>query len=170
AGKTLDVVIELNTGQDRAGVHPGEEALKLAETIRDEMPNLRVVGLMTHEGQVNGILDGEELGAVARKAGADIVRTAELLREHNFDISVVSVGSTPAAYSTTTVEGITEMRPGTYVFNDNTGFRLGTKPEDCALRILATVTSRTAPDRAIVDCGSKVLTSDPSVGRPGYGY
>jgi D-serine deaminase-like pyridoxal phosphate-dependent protein len=170
AGKTLDVIVELNTGQDRAGVHPGEEALKLAEAIRDGMPGLRVIGLMTHEGQVNGIEDREQLATAARKAGADIVRTAELLREHNFDISVVSVGSTPAAYSTTTVDGVTEMRPGTYVFNDNTGFRIGTKPEDCALRILATVTSRTAPDRAIVDCGSKVLTSDPSVGRPGHGY
>jgi D-serine deaminase-like pyridoxal phosphate-dependent protein len=83
---------------------------------------------------------------------------------------VVSVGSTPAAFATTTVEGVTEMRPGTYVFNDNTGFRIGTKPEDCALRILATVTSRPAPDRAVVDAGSKVLTSDPSVGRPGHGY
>ncbi|HUG16559.1 MAG TPA: alanine racemase [Thermomicrobiales bacterium] len=170
AGKTLDVVIELNTGQDRAGVHPGDEALALAGAIRDGMPGLRIVGVMTHEGQVNGILDKEELGKLARDAGAEIVRTAELLREHNFDISVVSVGSTPAAYSTTTVDGVTEMRPGTYVFNDNTGFRIGTKPEECALRILATVTSRTAPDRAIVDCGSKVLTSDASVGRPGHGY
>jgi D-serine deaminase-like pyridoxal phosphate-dependent protein len=62
------------------------------------------------------------------------------------------------------------MRPGTYVFNDATYFRLGIKPEDCALRILATVTSRTAPDRAVLDCGSKVLTMDPAIGRPGYGY
>lgn len=169
AGKILDVIIELNTGQDRAGVKP-EEALRLAETIRDEMPNLRVIGLMTHEGQVNGVPDSDALTSVARAAGADIVKTAELLREHNFDISVVSVGSTPAAFATTTVEGVTEMRPGTYVFNDNTGFRLGTRPEDCALRILATVTSRPAPDRAIVDAGSKVLTSDMSVGRPGHGY
>jgi D-serine deaminase-like pyridoxal phosphate-dependent protein len=170
AGKTLDVIVELNTGQDRAGVKPGEEALKLAETIRAEMPNLRVIGLMTHEGQVNGVPDNDTLMSVSREAGADIVRTAELLREHNFDISVVSVGSTPAAFATTTVDGVTEMRPGTYVFNDNTGFRLGTRPEDCALRILATVTSRPAPDRAIVDAGSKTLTSDMSVGRPGHGY
>ncbi|HEX5165632.1 MAG TPA: alanine racemase, partial [Thermomicrobiales bacterium] len=169
AGRTLDVVIELNTGQNRAGVYPNE-ALGLAETIRNEMPNLRVVGLMTHEGHAGATLAPDGIVSTAIAAGKSIIETAEQLREHGFDISVVSVGSTPAAKHTTTIEGITEMRPGTYVFNDNSGFRFGTKPEDCALRILATVTSRPAPDRAILDCGSKTLTSDKSVGREGYGY
>jgi D-serine deaminase-like pyridoxal phosphate-dependent protein len=170
AGTTLDVVIELNTGQNRAGIGPGEEALRLAETIRAEMPNLRVVGLMTHEGHAGATPEPDDIRATGIAAGTATVETAELLREHGFDITVVSVGSTPAAFATTTVEGVTEMRPGTYVFNDNAGFRFGTRPEDCALRILATVTSRQGPDRAIVDCGSKVLTSDKAVGREGYGY
>ena len=161
AGKTLDVVIELNTGQNRAGVRP-DEALGLAETIRTELPNLRVVGLMTHEGHAGATVAPDGIVSTALAAGQAILDTAEQLREHGFDITVVSVGSTPAAKATTTLEGITEMRPGTYVFNDNSGFRFGTKPEDCALRILATVTSRPAPDRAILDCGSKVLTSDKS--------
>jgi len=170
AGKTLDVIIELNTGQDRAGVKPGQEALQLAETIRAEMPQLSVVGLFTHEGHAGATPEPENLKQRAVAAGHDIVTTAELLREHGFDIPIVSVGSTPAAFAKTTVEGVTEMRPGTYVFNDNTYFRLGIKPEDCALRILATVTSRPAPDRAVLDTGSKVLTSDKAVGREGYGY
>ena len=168
AGKTLDVVIELNTGQDRAGVKP-EEALELAETIRAEMPKLRVIGLMTHEGQVNNTEGVDGMTRVATAAGNDVVRTAEQLREHGFDITVVSVGSTPAAFTTTTIEGITEMRPGTYVFNDGAYLRFGLTPDDCALRILATVTSRPAPDRAIIDAGSKVLTSDKAAGREGHG-
>jgi D-serine deaminase-like pyridoxal phosphate-dependent protein len=170
AGKTLDVVIELNTGQDRAGIRPGAETLRLAETIRAEMPHLRVVGVFTHEGHAGATPDKPGLQQKAVSAGSDVVSTAELLREHGFEITMVSVGSTPAAFATTTVEGITEMRPGTYVFNDNTYFRLGIKPEDCALRILATVTSRPAPDRAVLDTGSKVLTSDKAIGREGYGY
>jgi len=169
AGKTLDVVIELNTGQNRAGVRP-DEALGLAELIRNEMANLRVVGLMTHEGHAGATVEQDGIVATGIAAGTAITETAEQLREHGFDISVVSVGSTPAAKHTTTIEGITEMRPGTYVFYDNSGFRFGVKPEDCALRILATVTSRPAPDRAILDCGSKTLTSDPSIGRKGFGY
>jgi D-serine deaminase-like pyridoxal phosphate-dependent protein len=170
AGKTLDVVLELNTGQDRAGVKPREEALALAERIRAELPNLRVVGVMTHEGHAGATPAKDALTERAIAAGEDVVATAELLREHNFDISVVSVGSTPAARATTQVAGITEMRPGTYVFNDNTYFRLGVTPDDCALRILATVVSRPAPDRAVLDTGSKVLTMDPAIGRPGHGY
>ncbi|HQZ89213.1 MAG TPA: alanine racemase [Thermomicrobiales bacterium] len=169
AGKTLDVIIELNTGQDRAGIRPGDEALTLAEVIRAGMPHLRVIGLMTHEGQVNNTAGIEGMTETALAAGHAIIDTAELLREHGFDISVVSVGSTPAAFTTTTLEGVSEMRPGTYVFNDRNYLRFGLSPDDCALRILATVTSRPAPDRAIVDAGSKTLTSDMAMGIPGHG-
>ncbi len=169
AGKTLDVVIELNTGQDRAGVKPGEEALGLAKAIRDELPNLRVVGVMTHEGQVNATDGMESMTTTALAAGTDVVACAELLREHGFDISVVSVGSTPASFTTTTIDGITEMRPGTYVFNDRAYFRFGITPDDCALRILATVVSRPAPDRAILDAGSKTLALDLSPDAVGHG-
>lgn len=170
AGKTLDVVIELNTGQNRAGILP-EQALPLAETVRDTMPNLRVVGLMTHEGHAGKTLSQEDLSSVASDAGNKMVKTAERLREHNFDITTVSVGSTPAAFETTQIDGVTEMRPGTYVFQDNTIFRFGKiGPDNCALRVLATVTSRPAPDRAVLDSGSKVLTVEPSQWREGHGY
>ncbi len=170
AGKTLDVIIEVNTGQARAGILV-EEVVPLAERMRVELPNIRVVGVMTHEGHAGAADDVEELQALANDAGQKIVKVADLLRDAGFDISTVSVGSTPAAFVTTETEGITEMRPGTYVFQDNTIFRFGWHgPENCALRILATVTSRPAPDRAILDTGSKVLTMDPSKWKPGYGY
>lgn len=169
AGKTLDIVIEMNTGQGRAGILP-EETLKLADKIR-EMSNLKLVGLMTHEGHAGKTMSREELHETSISAGKQMVETTEKLRERGFDISVVSVGSTPAAFETTQVEGITEMRPGTYVFQDNTIFRFGDiGPDDVALRILATVTSRPAPDRAILDTGSKVLTTEPSQWKDGFGF
>ena len=170
AGKHLDIVIEVNTGQARAGILV-EEVVPLAERIRDELPHIRVVGVMTHEGHAGAADDVEQLQQYADDAGHKIVKVAEMLREAGFDISTVSVGSTPAAFVTTKTEGVTEMRPGTYVFQDNTIFRFGWHgPENCALRILATVTSRPAPDRAILDAGSKVLTMDPSKWKPGYGH
>lgn len=170
AGKTLDVVIEVNTGQARAGILV-DEVVPLAVRIRDELPQIRVVGVMTHEGHAGAADDVEQLRALADDAGRKIVTVAGMLRDAGFEISAVSVGSTPAAFVTTETEGITEMRPGTYVFQDNTIFRFGWHgPEDCALRILATVTSRPAPDRAILDAGSKVLTMDPSKWKPGYGH
>jgi D-serine deaminase-like pyridoxal phosphate-dependent protein len=63
------------------------------------------------------------------------------------------------------------MRPGTYVFYDNSIFRHGRiGPERCAARVVATVVSRPAPDRAIIDAGSKALAMDPSPSHPGHGF
>lgn len=100
-----------------------------------------------------------------------MVATAEAIRAHGIALPTVSVGSTPAAYFTPMVPGVTEMRPGTYVFNDNSAFRHGRiGVDDCAARFVATVVSRAAPDRAVLDTGSKSLAMDPSRSRPGHGY
>jgi D-serine deaminase-like pyridoxal phosphate-dependent protein len=171
AGKTLDVVIEINTGLDRAGVLPGEPALNLAREIQN-MPGLRLRGIMTHEGHAGKAPDAGALHETASAAGMAMRQTAELFRENGIEIDVVSVGSTPAAFETTQITGITEMRPGTYVFNDNSAFRFGLLgPERCALRILTTVISIPSADRAVVDAGSKTLTTEPPPpGRTGFGY
>lgn len=170
AGKTVDIMIEVNTGLDRAGLLPGEPVLGLAREV-SKMPGVRLRGIMTHEGHVARAKNAEELAEIAIKAGNDMVATAELLRRNDIPVETVSVGSTPAAWYTPTVPGITEMRPGTYVFNDNSAFHLGRNGVDeCALRILATVISRPAPDRAVVDAGSKTLAMDPSRSRSGHGY
>ena len=170
-GKTLDVLIEVDTGLKRAGVEPGEPVLRLAREVL-QMPGLHFRGLMTHEGHVGRACDAEELAQLARRAGTDMVESAHLLRRHGITVDVVSVGSTPAAFSTTAVPGITEMRPGTYVFYDNASFRFGrVGPERCALRVLTTVISRPAADRAVVDAGSKTLAFDPPPpNRTGFGY
>jgi D-serine deaminase-like pyridoxal phosphate-dependent protein len=100
-----------------------------------------------------------------------MVETAEAIREHGLELPTVSVGSSPAAFFTPTVPGVTEMRPGTYVFNDNSAFRFGRfGVDDCAARFVATVVSRPAPDRAVLDTGSKSLAMDPSRANPGHGY
>jgi D-serine deaminase-like pyridoxal phosphate-dependent protein len=170
-GKVLDVIIEMNTGLNRAGILPGEETERLAEEIA-AMPGLNVKGIMTHEGHVAKATSQDELDTYGGDAGKAMVETAGRLRQKGIDVDVVSVGSTPGSFSTTRVDGITEMRPGTYVFYDNAIFRFGRiGPDRCALRILATVISRPSPDRAIVDAGSKTLTMDPPPpGRQGYGY
>jgi D-serine deaminase-like pyridoxal phosphate-dependent protein len=170
-GKVLDVVIEVNTGLDRAGVLPKEDALRLAQEIV-AMPGLNFKGIMTHEGHAGKAPTQEALRETAHAAGRAMVETAELLRQNGIPVDVVSVGSSPASFATTEIDGITEMRPGTYVFYDNASFvygRIG--PDRCALRILTTVISRPSLDRAVVDAGSKTLTMDPPpAGRTGYGY
>jgi D-serine deaminase-like pyridoxal phosphate-dependent protein len=171
AGKTLDVILEMNTGLNRAGLLPGEETERLAEEV-SAMPGLKLKGIMTHEGHVARSSSQDELTGIATDVGEAMVSTAQRLREKGIPIDVVSVGSTPASFSTTRVDGITEMRPGTYVFYDNASFRFGRiGPERCALRILATVISRPSPDRAVIDAGSKTLAMDSAPpGRKGHGY
>lgn len=168
--RSLDVYVEVNTGQNRSGVKVGDEAVQFALEIA-RMPNLDLVGIMTHEGHVNSMdLDTIESAAIA--AGKAMVDTAERIRSHGIELPTVSIGSTPAARFTPTVPGITEMRPGTYVFNDNSLFRFGDSwgVPDCAARFVATVVSRTAPDRCVLDTGSKSLAMDPSKSHPGHGY
>jgi D-serine deaminase-like pyridoxal phosphate-dependent protein len=68
--------------------------------------------------------------------------------------------------------GITELRPGNYVYNDRTQVGLGAaRLDDCALTVLATVVSVPAPGRAVLDAGSKTLSSDPLRPRAeGFGW
>ena len=168
-GRTLEVYAEVNTGQDRAGARHGDEAVALVLDLA-RVPGLHVTGVMTHEGQANAALPGA-LQETALAAGRALTETAARIRAHGVEVRTVSVGSTPAATVTPTVPGVTEMRPGTYVFHDNSAFRHGRiGPDDCALRVLATVVSRPAPDRAVLDAGSKTLAMDPSASHPGHGY
>ena len=168
--RTIDVYIEVNTGQNRSGVLVGDESVKFALEVARQS-NIRLVGIMTHEGHVNS-MDLGAIEAAALEAGKRMVETAEAIRGHGIDLPVVSVGSTPAARITPTVPGITESRPGTYVFNDNSLFRFGDQwgVDDCAARFVATVVSRAAADRCVLDTGSKSLALDPSKSRPGHGY
>jgi D-serine deaminase-like pyridoxal phosphate-dependent protein len=167
--RSIDVYVEVNSGGNRAGALVGDDAVALALDLA-RISGLRVVGIMTHEGHANSA-EPDALRATALSAGRAMVETAERLREHGLDIQTVSVGSTPASLYTPTVPGITEMRPGTYVFNDNSEFRHGrVGPANCALRILSTVVSRPAPERALLDAGSKTLAMDPSRSHPGHGY
>jgi D-serine deaminase-like pyridoxal phosphate-dependent protein len=167
--RSLDVYVEVNTGQDRAGQIAGDDAVKLALDIA-RMPGLDVIGIMTHEGQTH-TLAADKIAEGAREAGEKLVATAAAIRRAGLPITEVSVGSTPSSMYTPSVGGITEMRPGTYVFRDTTGFLYGLYgPDRCAARVLATVVSHPAKDRMIVDAGSKTLALDKSHGHPGHGY
>jgi D-serine deaminase-like pyridoxal phosphate-dependent protein len=167
--RRIEVAIEVNTGHNRTGVLAGDETVAFALEVA-RIANLELTGILTHEGQANSA-PPETIEGIALEAGRTMVQTAERIREHGIELPMVSVGSTPAAFYTPTVPGITEMRPGTYVFNDNSAFRYGRFGiDDCAARFVATVVSRPAPDRAVLDTGSKSLTMDPSRAHPGHGY
>ena len=163
AAEPLDVMIEVDTGKGRCGLTDTEEIVHVADAIGDA-PHLRLRGVETHEGHApEGVRSAQEMEERSVTAGRRVVEVAQELRARGHQIEELSVGSTPAAPYTASVDGITEMRPGTYVFNDVNQMSIGqATPADCALSVLATVISRPAPDRAVLDAGSKSLFAEPA--------
>jgi D-serine deaminase-like pyridoxal phosphate-dependent protein len=159
-GLRVSVLIKIDVGQERTGVSPGAPLLDLASELK-KMPGIRIEGIYTYEGQVYGAPDQEGIKKISFETGNIMARAAEELRQSGIPVRTVSAGSTPSAKYIATAAGITEIRPGSYVFNDYFQIRLGVaREEDCALSILATVISVPAPERAVVDAGTKVLFSD----------
>lgn len=160
-GLALPVLIELDTGMGRLGVQPGEEAVELAERVA-RLPGLALAGVFTHEGHVySRARDDAERERLTAEACAAAVATADEIRARGHEAPAVSVGSAGTFRFAVRCPGVTEVRPGTYVFNDRSQIAQGAATEaDLAALIVATVVARPAPGRVVVDAGSKTLTSD----------
>jgi D-serine deaminase-like pyridoxal phosphate-dependent protein len=170
AGRRLDVLLKVDSGYHRVGVAP-EKAAETAKRLAD-LPGLALRGLFTHAGQAYHAASRDEVEAIALREGEILVSTAEEVRAEGLAVEEVSVGSTPTATRAMSVRGVTECRPGNYVYHDASQVSLGTCAiEDCAMTVLATVISTPARDRAVLDCGSKTLSSDPLRPHgPGHGW
>lgn len=157
AGRSLPVVIECDTGRKRAGVETPGEAIELARIISTS-PGLSFAGFMLYPTE-SGWPDAQRFYDEAL-AG---VRTLGL------EPAIVSTGGTPNLKNLGQLRGATEHRPGTYIYNDRMQMAAGVATlDDCALHIYSTVVSRAAPERGILDAGSKTLTADSS-GLDGFG-
>ena len=166
AGRRLDVLLKVDCGYHRVGVPPAE-APEVARRIAD-LPGRSLRGVFTHAGHAYLATAPGDVAAIARQEGELLAATAELLRSEGLPVGEVSVGSTPTARGAMTVPGVTECRPGNYVYHDASQVSIGTCAiEDCAMTVLATVVSTPAADRAVLDCGSKTLSSDPLRPTPG---
>ncbi len=154
-GVELGVVVEVDVGMCRAGVAPGTAAVELSRLVH-ETPGLRYLGLMAWEGHARRIADLEERRTVIEGAMGLLTRTAARCREAGLPMSIISAGGTGTYYTTTHWPGVTEIQAGGAVFGDvaSRGWGVETQP---ALFVRATVTSRPAPDRIIVDAGFKAL-------------
>lgn len=168
AGLVADLLLDVDTGLGRTGVDPAG-AVALAGAITG-LPGLRLRGILAHEGHLYGFGDHASLDAAAAEASRVLVGVAESLRAAGHAIDVVSVGSTPGLAASPYVSGVTEARPGTYVYNDGNQLRLGTCTlDDCALTVLARVVSAQRSGTVIIDAGSKAMSSDAVSPENGYG-
>ena len=155
--KKLRVLVECDTGAKRCGVISPSAALKLAKAISLNT-NLIFGGLMTYPP----ISEPEKVNTFLTEA-------KQLIEKNRIVVETISIGGSPDMWNVEDIPIANEYRIGTYIFNDRSLLHRGVCEErDCALTVLATVVSTPTEYRAIVDAGSKVLTSD-LFGLTGYG-
>lgn len=160
AGVHVPYFIEVDTGHGRAGVTP-DGLITLADGLAT-MSALELRGIMTHEGHLSRYAeDRDALEEAGRATGRLMANLGSRLRSEGHPVDAVSVGSTPGATSTAVTPGVTEARPGTYVYYDANQIRLGsTGIENCALTVLSRVISTQRGNVAIIDAGIKAMSSD----------
>ena len=157
AGRPLDVLVECDTGRKRAGVETPSEAVALAKHIAAQ-PGLAFAGFLIYP---------PETALPETRRFLDTALAG--LRASGLEPRVISSGGTPNLPHLSALSGVTEHRSGTSIFNDRMMMAAGVAgQEDCALSVYATVVSRAAPERGILDAGSKTLTSDTG-GLGGHG-
>lgn len=167
-GGRLQVLMEIDTGAHRCGVPP-DGAPALARKLLP-LPGLELAGIMTYAGLLPGKFSEDDQRQVAKLEAETMARVAEELRAVGADMRRISGGSTPRARFYGAGCGLTEFRPGTYVYNDVNCIDLGAATEaDCAFTILATVVSRPGAQRATLDAGSKALTTEAAKISSGHG-
>jgi len=167
-GVSIGVMVEFDAGFHRCGLRPGADCVALAKKI-GQMPSLKFRGLMTYFGSVWGPHDDRE--REAKQVAAEVAKALGAFAEERVPVEIVSGGSTPSAEFAGLIPGLTEIRPGTYVYNDlNTYHQGACGIEDCAARVVTTVVSSAVPGKVILDAGSKTLSSDPLRSGPGTGH
>jgi D-serine deaminase-like pyridoxal phosphate-dependent protein len=154
----VGVLVELDVGFHRCGVSNEDEVLTLARKISD-LPGLEFKGLMFFPGHLQ-VLEKER--AKLRTGVNDFLERAQAkLQAADLPVTIVSGGSTPTAREGHLFSGVNEIRPGMYIFNDRNMMGIGIATlDDCALSVITTVVSTSVPGRAIIDAGSKTLSSD----------
>jgi D-serine deaminase-like pyridoxal phosphate-dependent protein len=172
ADREVDVLVKVDVGFHRCGIDPEAHAAADLVVRMASLPGLRFRGLLSHAGHGYGAASEEQMRTIA-DAEANTMRTlANAVRARGVEVDEISVGATPTARYSLQQDGITELRPGNYIYFDRTQVSLGAADwDDCALTVLARVVSKPAPDRIIIDSGSKALTNDLARGfRPAPGY
>jgi len=154
----IGVLAEVDVGLGRMGVDPGTPLVELAKAI-ERMPRLRFEGFAYYPGHIKAM---DEAGQRALAELSNLMGGAlEDCRAAGLNVRTVSGGSTPTLFHSHEIRGLTEIRPGTYIFNDINSVTSGACAlADCAAAIHATVVSTARPGQMIIDGGSKTFSSD----------
>lgn len=160
----IKILIEVDSGEGRAGVLPnGDEFMEIARLIHSS-DNMTLMGVLTHAGHSYGCKTVEEIQTVAEQERREITGAADRLRKSGLPCPIVSAGSTPTAVHAKNLEGVTEMRPGVFVFNDLKQLSVGACDRNgLALSVLASVIGHNRHrGHIILDTGALALSKDIS--------
>jgi D-serine deaminase-like pyridoxal phosphate-dependent protein len=167
-GCSVRVLIERDAGMHRVGVQTAADAVALARRVV-ALPRLALAGVAFYPGHVRGPVN--EHGPQLAELGRVVAEMRDAFSRASLPMDVLSAGSTPTIWRTHEIPGVTEMRPGTYIFNDRTTAEIGACAlTDCALTVLATVVSTAVPGQAVIDAGAKALGREPVRGVAGEGF
>lgn len=172
AGIQVDVLVKVDVGFHRCGIDPDPATAVPFVRHVASLPGLRLRGLLSHAGQAYHAASEAHLREMASSEARTLTTLAEAARATGVVIDELSAGATPTARFSLEQPGLTEYRPGNFVYFDRTQVGLGAAAlDDCALTVLTRVVSKSAPDRVILDAGSKTLSSDGARGfQPAAGY
>ena len=170
-GVEIGYLWEVDCGVGRFGTPPGAASARDIAKAIDFATHASFDGLLTFGGHAYAATNRDGIVAAARDERNAISETVRALADRGIETRIRSIGSTPTSHVMEPCDAITEIRPGNYVFHDATQVALRVVPlERCALSVLATVTSRPAPDRLILDSGSKALAAERlTTLTPGFG-
>jgi D-serine deaminase-like pyridoxal phosphate-dependent protein len=167
-GRKVRVLVELDLGMHRVGVPVVDQAIALARMVR-ERPPLEYAGINFYPGHIRRRPEDQE--ELLQRLDHELQAALGCLAEAGVSPRIVSGGSTPTAWATHRIRGLTEFRPGTYVYQDRSSVSLGVcQRDDCAFTVLATVVSTAVPGQAVIDAGSKALGREPRDLDPDSGY
>lgn len=171
--KTVKAYIEIDTGLHRCGLQPKEKVLtELAQKITSS-PHIEFIGITSHAGHAYSAKTREQAQNIAESERKTLLDVKNRLVSLKIPTTEICVGSTPTLWAQENFNGLTEIKPGNYVFNDLTQKNIGiVEWNQLALTIVTTVVSIN-DTYMIVDAGSKSLTSDAGAhgtqGTQGYG-
>lgn len=168
AGCHIQILVEFDVGMHRCGLQSISEWLRVAQGV-DQLQNLQFKGLMFYPGHIWDPPDQQTAALNQLSATIEEIRLES--EKAGLAMETVSGGSTPTAYNSHRVRGLTEIRAGTYVFYDMNELKAGfCQLSQCALRVLVTVVSHAVEGRAMIDGGSKTFSGDRLVSGDRLGF
>jgi D-serine deaminase-like pyridoxal phosphate-dependent protein len=160
------VLIEIDCGEHRTGVTPTSPKLMEIAHILNAAPNVKIAGVLTHAGHSYRCRTIDEIADIADQERDSVVDAANILRKVGIECQIVSVGSTPTALYARDLTGVTEARPGVYMFGDLFQAGIGSCTfNEIALSVLTTVIAhQEGQNQLLIDAGGLALSKDRSTG------